>query len=101
MLPTLWMKSGCNGECPLFTSNKNPEMLILPDNKFAVLIDENYFNDFKTELEKYPEIKTIFLITDYEQGFRRMAQRIPDKTTYQLYRDYLDNFRINVARSSR
>ncbi len=101
MLPTLWMKSGCNGDCPSFTNTKIPEMLILPDNKFAVLIDENYFNDFKTELEKYPNIQTVFLITDYEQGFKRMAQRLPNKTTYQLYRDYLDNFRINVARSSR
>ena len=45
------------------------------------------------------KIQTVFLITDYEQGFRRMAQRLPNKTTYQLYRDYLDNFRINHGRN--
>lgn len=101
MLPTLWMKAGSYGKCPSYDSHRIPEMMVLPDNRFAVLTDENYFSDFVDKIDKYPEIQTVFLITDYEQGFRRMAQMLPDRTSYQLYRDYLDNFRINVARSSR
>ena len=30
-----------------------------------------------------------------------MTQELKGKTTYQLYRDYLDNFRINAGRNSR
>jgi len=30
-----------------------------------------------------------------------MTQALEDKETYQLYRDYLDNFRINAGRNSR
>ena len=101
MLPTLWLKAGSYGKCPSYDSPRIPEMMVLPDNKFAVLTDENYFSDFVDKIDKYPEIQTVFLITDYEQGFRRMAQMLPGRTSYQLYRDYLDNFRINVARSSR
>ena len=40
-------------------------------------------------------------MTDYEPGFVEMSQELEGKTTYQLYRDYLDNFRINAGRNSR
>lgn len=73
-------------------------MMVLPENRFAVLIDEKYYLEFITELDKNPEIKTVYIVTDSEAGFRDMISGLEDKDTYQLYRDYLDNFRINSVR---
>ena len=101
MLPTLWMKAGAFGECPALDGKSVPEMLILPKNKMAVLNNENYFADFAEELAEHPEIETAFLVTDYESSFTSMTNDLPGITTYQLYRDYLDNFRINAGRNAR
>ena len=100
LLPTLWMKAGAIGPCPIIDS-AFPNMLVLPDNKMAVLNDENCFSEFSKKLDKYPEIQTVFLVTDYENSFVSMTQSLPGRQTYQLYRDYLDNFRINAGRNSR
>ena len=98
MLPVLWMKSGAVGKCPDIESGVLPGMLVYPSNKFAVLLDEKYFMDFSEELDKYPEIKTAFFVTDSEAAYRSMISDMQDKDTFQLYRDYLDNFRINSVR---
>ena len=97
MLPTLWMKAGAHGACPS-TGDQTPEMLILPENKFAVLVDEKAYMVFAEKLEEHPEIETVFIITDSESGYRDMISGLNVKASYQLYRDYLDNFRINAAR---
>lgn len=100
LLSTLWMKAGAIGKCPVIDASV-PDMLILPDNKMAILNDENRFGEFAEQLAKHPEIDVIYLVTDYEPGFVEMSQELEGKTTYQLYRDYLDNFRINAGRNSR
>ena len=53
------------------------------------------------EVKKHEEIEVVYLVTDYEDSFISMSQVLSDKTTYQLYRDYLDNFRINAGRNAR
>lgn len=98
MLPTLWMKAGSIGPCPNINGESIPEMMILPENKFAVLIDERYYMDFVMKLDEHPEIKTVYIVTDSDAGYRDMIAGLEDKETYQLYRDYLDNFRINSVR---
>lgn len=45
-----------------------------------------------------PDIETIFIITDSESAYREMIANYEGKNCYQLYRDYLDNFRIIVGR---
>ena len=97
MLPTLWMKAGAIGRCPELTGDI-PDMLILPENKFAVLIDEMAFIEFEEQIKAHPEIETVYIVTDSEPGYREMIAAFDDKQTYQLYRDYLDNFRINTRR---
>ena len=97
MLPTLWMKAGAHGACPT-VGETVPEMLILPKNKFAVLVAEKEYLTFAERLEKHPEIETVFIITDSESGYRDMIAGLDVKDSYQLYRDYLDNFRINSPR---
>ena len=100
LLSTLWMKAGAIGECPTIDGNI-PEILILPKNKMAILNNENAFAEFKNQLDEHPEIEVVYLVTDYEAGFVSMTKALEGKKTYQLYRDYLDNFRINAGRNSR
>jgi adenine-specific DNA-methyltransferase len=97
MLPTLWMKAGAIGPCPEIKANV-PDMLVLPENKFAVLTDEKHYMDFIKKIEDHPEIKTIYFVTNSDSGYKDMIAGLEDKDTYQLYRDYLDNFRINSVR---
>ena len=100
LLSTLWMKAGAHGPCPAVDEGV-PDMLILPENRMAILNDENSFGAFAEQLSQYPEIDVAYIVTDYEAGFAAMTAALPGKTTYQLYRDYLDNFRINAGRNAR
>ena len=100
MLPTLWMKAGAHGAPPTATVPEVPVVsdvpfFLFPENRFAVLLEESAFEDFAAALSAAPEIGTVFLVTDYEQGYKSMSRRLKGRKTYQLYRDYLDNFRIN------
>ena len=97
MLPTLWMKAGAHGACPDIGETV-PEMLILPENRMAVLVDERAYIAFSEKLDEHPEIETVFLVTDSDSGYRDMISGLDVKESYQLYRDYLDNFRINAVR---
>lgn len=98
LLPVLWMKGGAIGKCPELESDELPEMLVLPENKMAVLIDEIYYSEFDAQLNQHPEIQTVFIVTDSESAYRTMIRTYEGKACYQLYRDYLDNFRINTGR---
>lgn len=97
MLPTLWMKAGAHGACPALGETV-PEMLILPENRMAVLVDERAYMAFVEKLDEHPEIETVFLVTDSDGGYRDMISGLDVKENYQLYRDYPDNFRINAVR---
>lgn len=97
MLPTLWMKAGAHGACPNIGKTV-PEMLILPENKMAVLVDEKAYMAFSEKLDDHPEIETVFIVTDSDGGYRDMISGLDVKESYQLYRDYLDNFRIGAVR---
>ena len=95
MLPALWMKAGCYGPCPAFDRIKIPEYMVLPENRMAILNDNSRYADFAKEAQNAPEIETVYLVTDSDADYRSMSKGLNSKQTYQLYRDYLDNFRIN------
>jgi len=98
LLPLLWLKAGAIDECPKLSLNQPlPNMMVCPNNKFAVLIDEQYYHEFVEEMTKQKDIDTVYIVTDSESGYREMASHLHVKNTYQLYRHYLDNFRINRA----
>ena len=97
LLPVLWLKAGSHGQCPVLENDKEP-LVILPENHMAILIDEKRYIEFVNQIDAYSQIETIYFVTDSEAGYREMISRYPDKKTYQLYRDYLDNFRINTGR---
>lgn len=98
LLPVLWMKGGAIDKCPVLEGEELPNMLILPKNKMAVLIDEIFYPEFEQQLTQHPEIQTVFIVTDSETAYREMIRAYEGKDCYQLYRDYLDNFRINTGR---
>ena len=98
ILPVLWMKAGAIGIMPEVKDHV-PDMLVLPKNKFAVLINENAFATFEEAVHDTPEIQTVFIVIDYEVNYRAMVKSLNVETSYQLYRDYLDNFRINHGRN--
>ena len=99
MLPTLWLKAGAHGVCPSIRETDDPDMLILPENRMAILVDESSFPKFEAVVLKHSEIQTVYIVTDSEAGYREMIKGFQGKDTYQLYRDYLDNFRINTGRN--
>ncbi len=99
LLSTLWMKAGAYGVCPVLTDEITPDILIFPQNRFAVLLKESAFAELETDLANQPEIETVYIITDSEARYCTMAKNLKVKNTYQLYRDYLDNFRINTERN--
>ena len=97
ILPLLWMKAGAHGACPRRVEDNAPYH-VLGENRFAVLMDETFFNSFKREIAKSPEIETIYLVTDFEPSYKAMAACFPRRKTCQLYTDYLENFRVNRER---
>lgn len=98
MLPTLWMKAGCFGPCPTLAGQKIPEYMVLPKNRMAILNNNSCFAKFVEEIGNAPEIETVYLVTDSDADYRNMSRGLNVKWTFQLYRDYLDNFRINSRR---
>ena len=95
LLPVLWMKAGAIGKCPSI-EGEIPDYFICKENKMAVLINENAYMEFAEQIDE--SIDTVYIITDSDAGYREMIKDLNVKNTYQLYRDYLDNFRINSVR---
>ena len=96
ILPILWMKAGAVGRCPVSAGDK--DMLVLPENKMAILKNEAAFAAFKDQVKARTEIRTVYLVTDFEPAYKSMAKAFHGCKTYQIYRDYLDNFRLAKTR---
>ena len=111
LLPLLWMKAGAVGRCPEIPEKPEnlekpeipenpatpapPAMLILPENGFAVLTDESAFGAFVDRVSAEDAVRMVYLVVDSDTVYREMANCFAGRQTCQLYRDYLDNFRIN------
>lgn len=102
LLPALWMMAACRGKVPTCTGRE--DMLLPKDCSFAVLVQEYAFKSFLVELKNRQEIDWVFLVTNDQDSFSRMAQRLPEHIPaaqrVHLWRNYLDNFVINVDRDA-
>lgn len=102
ILPALWMMTGCRGKLP--TSNGKEKMLFFKDCAFAVLVDESAIKPFLARLEVRPDVDWAFLITNDQDSFSRMCEwlpeHIPATQRVHLWRNYVDNFLINVDHGS-
>ena len=95
LLPLLWMKAGAIGECPSLEGKGIPSFMILDENRMAIMTEESNYAVFLDQMKDRTDIKTVFLVVDSEIGFREMAAPFKWAKTYQLYKDYLENFSIN------
>lgn len=96
ILPILWMMAGAIGERE--TRRGSSPWYLAKHSPFAVLIRETRFNDFAEKLRERKEITHTFLVTDSEDNFALMRQELGRKYhCVQLYKSYLDNFRINTV----
>lgn len=100
IIPLLWMKSGAIGKRPEITTEEEPDMMILPENNFAILVDETKYAAFAEALVEHEGIDTIYFVTNSEVAFREMSADVQANNTYQLYRDYIENFVIGSRRDS-
>ena len=64
----------------------------------AILTNDTAYATFYNLLKDRTDIKTIYFVEDSEYTYTTMAQPFYWAKTYQLYRDYLDNFTINHER---
>lgn len=96
LLPVLWMKAGAIGAPPKATEEHR--FYLFPRNRFAVLINPKYTYEFTKALRE-GGFDVAFIITDYESEYRSITDSLNVKQTYQLYRDYLENFAINTGRN--
>jgi len=95
IVPILWMVAGCRGERE--DSRGSTPWFIPKDSPFAVLIQEKHFRGFREKLAERKDIEWVFLITDSEENFGQMRRTLGRKyECVQLYKSYLENFRINT-----
>lgn len=99
ILPLLWLQSGAIGPRPsLPPSEELPEMLILPENRFAVLIDDMSYGEFSQAVKECGKIDHVYFVTNSDSAFKEMAEDLEINDAHQLYRDYVENFRISAGR---
>lgn len=97
ILPLLWMKAGSYGKCPVLLDKETlPPWLIT--NNFAVLLEEDRYNDFRQAIQE-KALHTLYFVTNSEEAFREMSEGIEGAKTFQLYQDYLDNFVLGARRA--
>jgi adenine-specific DNA-methyltransferase len=97
VLPILWLMAGAKGKHEL-TDGKQP-FYIPDDSPFAVLLKESRFAEFNQAIAGREDLTHVFLVTDSEDAFRQMSEELNcDCETVMLYKNYLDNFRLNVER---
>jgi adenine-specific DNA-methyltransferase len=93
--PILWMMAGCSGERE--DSKGSTPWFIPKHSPFAVLIQDKQFPAFRAKLAERKDIELVFIITDSEENFGEMRRTLgPKYECRQLYKSYLENFRINT-----
>jgi hypothetical protein len=67
-----------------------------------VLVDEGNIKSFLAKLAERPDVDWAFLVTNDQDSFSRMCEwlptHIPAAQRVHLWRNYVDNFVINVHR---
>jgi len=94
ILPILWVAGGARGPVPEVPEGS---FLIAESGGFAVLLDERAYQEFAEKIAERQDIRIAFLVTDSEASFREMLAEMPNHVECrQLYKSYLENFRINT-----
>lgn len=99
VLPILWMMAGARGPRPTAPDSHAP--WLLPDGcPFVVLMQETRFKDFARHVESRTDLTHVFIVTNSQDTVYKLRREWPDLRVVQLYKDYLENFRINLSEKS-
>ncbi|HBQ95748.1 MAG TPA: hypothetical protein DD856_12590 [Sulfobacillus sp.] len=95
LVPLLWLMAGGYGNLPQIART---EPFIVPnDARFALLVREDRFREFRAVVEKRDDLEWAFLVTDNTEAFFQMRSQLERIVNVkQLYKNYLENFEINV-----
>lgn len=96
ILPLLWMMAGARGPRPAAPDPHAP-WLLPTDCPFAVLMQETRFKDFVRHVDERSDITHVFVVTNSQDTVYKLRHEWPALRVVQLYKDYLENFRINVS----
>ena len=99
LLPTLWLMAGAQGPVPRYDDQQG--YVVCAEGRFALLVDEGAFRTFRRDLQATDGIDWAFLVCDSDDAFQQLCAalpaHIPPRQRVRLYRDYLNNFRINLG----
>lgn len=96
ILPILWMMAGARGQRPEAPDAHAP--WLMPDGcPFAVLMQETRFKDFVRHVESRTDLTHVFIVTNSQNTVYKLCHEWPELRVVQLYKDYLENFRINLS----
>ena len=99
VLPILWMMAGARGPRPTAPDAHAP--WLLPDGSASVvLMHETRFKDFARHVESRTDLTHVFIVTNSQDTVYKLRREWPDLRVVQLYKDYLENFRINLSEKS-
>ena len=97
ILPVLWMMAGARGPLPDAPDPHSP-WLIPADCPFAVLIQESRFKEFHRHIEVREDLTHVFIVTNSVSTYHNLREEIEGPHVVQLYKDYLQNFKINYGK---
>lgn len=96
ILPILWMMAGSRGQRPDAPDAHAP--WLLPDGcPFVVLMQETRFKEFVRHVESRSDLTHVFIVTNSQETVYKLRCEWPELHVVQLYKDYLENFRINLS----
>jgi adenine-specific DNA-methyltransferase len=96
ILPVLWMMAGARGPRPAAPDAHAP--WLLPDGcPFVVLMQETRFKEFVRHVESRSDLTHVFIVTNSQDTVYKLRREWPELHVVQLYKDYLENFRINLS----
>lgn len=96
ILPILWMMAGSRGRRPNAPDAHAP--WLLPDGcPFVVLMQETRFKEFVRHVESRSDLTHVFIVTNSLDSVHKLRHEWPELRVVQLYKDYLENFRINLS----
>ncbi|HRD88626.1 MAG TPA: DNA methyltransferase [Accumulibacter sp.] len=95
ILPLLWMTAGARGRRPAAPDPHAP-WLVPANCPFAVLMQETRFKDFVRHVDGRTDITHVFVVSNSQDTLYKLRHEWPALRVVQLYKDYLENFRINL-----
>lgn len=91
--PLLWLKAGGRGEII-----QADGAVAATNTNYGVLFNTDHARDFLTGLDQFPNLTTVFIVTDDEARFQMIASEIPEHIeVVRLYESYLRTFEIGTT----